>query len=413
MSVFKLPNGRWRAQVRRKGLPPFEGVYSTKKEAQNKEAAFITECSAPPQSADIVLSNLWLRYEVSREYLAKAAHTRKTEACRIKPILAILGHYSLERLAQRPDLIHDYIDNRSMAISSRTNKRISASSVRLEIAALASIIKWAQQRKIISINFLKDITRPGQVKRKRRVLPVEQAKLANAARQRENPSLAEAARFTLILRRLGCRPGELASVLRTDIRLRDAEITFRNTKCKEQDRRVPLSSEAVSLIDAQLWYALENCKTSLYLFSTLGHAKDTGKPRPWHAYNYSTAINRLRDAEVVPITFHAHAMRREFISRAIEAGMPYATIRKATGHHSTQAIEIYDEGLAIAPDVRKALDAHQQTVSLELLAGHLEELGYAPERVDEAMAAIKGEKLKPYSRVYANGEQSRPPRGRA
>ena len=37
----------------------------------------------------------------------------------------------------------------------------------------------------------------------------------------------------------------------------------------------------------------------------------------WKAYAYSTAVKRLRKAGVVPADFHAHAMRREFISREI------------------------------------------------------------------------------------------------
>ena len=78
-------------------------------------------------------------------------------------------------------------------------------------------------------------------------------------------------------------------------------------------------------------------------------------------------------------------MRREFMLRAIEARIPYATIRKTTGHHSTRAIEIYDEGLAVAPDVRKVLGEHQARVSDEVLARHFEAMGLSPEQIEDML----------------------------
>ena len=407
MSVFKLENGRWRVQVRRKGFPNCEGVFATQREAKAHEAAFVAECEAAARPADITLSALWERYEASHEYRAKSDHTRKTEASRIKPVLAKLGAYSLHRLEERVHLIYDYIDGRAKAVSPKTKRKLSPSSVRLEVAALSAVVAWAQRRKLVRSNFLKGVSRPGQSKRKRRVPAVEQARLESAVLSWDEPKLAESARFALLLRRLGCRPGELAGVLRADLRMRDAELTFRDTKYKRQDRRIPLSDEALSLIDAQLRHAQEHDAASPYLFSTRGRKTEGDDAEVWRPYAYSTAVKRLRKAGVVPGDFHAHAMRREFISRAIEAGMPYATIRKVTGHHSTQAIEIYDEGLAVAPDVRSALDAHQRTVTEELILGQFEAMGLSAEQVEAVLLRMKGEKPKPYAHVYANGEKAR------
>ena len=405
MSVYQLKNKRWRVQVRRQGFPALDAVFATKGEASLRQAQFETECAAAAKPADVTLTALWERYEASHEFLTKSEHTRKTEASRIKPVLDALGAYSLKRLEERPHLVYDFIDTRSKAVSPKTKRRLSSSSVRLEVSALSSAIGWAQRRKLVMSNFVRGISRPGQAKRKRRVPVVEQAKLDMAVGQWDEPKLAEAARFALLLRRLGCRPGELAEVLRADLRMRDAELTFRDTKYKRQDRRIPVSDEALGLIDAQLRYAMQECATSPYLFSRRA-VKDRDK-EPWKPYGYSNAVKRLRDAGVVPQDFHAHAMRREFISRAIEAGMPYATIRKVTGHHSTQAIEIYDQGLAVAPDVRKALDEHQSTVSEELMLGQMEALGFTPQQIESMLMRLQGKQKNAVSFVYANGEEAR------
>lgn len=351
MSVHKLENDRWRVQVRRKGFPNCEGVFATQRGAE-----FVAECEAAARPADITLSALWERYEASHEYRAKGDCTRKTEASRIKPVLAKLGAYSLHRLKERTYLIYDYIDSRANAVSPKTKRQLSPSSVRLEVAALSSVVAWVQRRKLVRANFLKGVNRPGQSKRKRRVPVVEQARLESAVLSWDEPKLAESARFALLLRRLGRRPGKLAGVLRADLRMRVAELTFHDTKFKGEDRRIPLP-EALSLIDAQFRHAQEHDTASPYLFSTHRRKTERDTAEVWRPYAYSTAAKRLRKAGVVPEDFHAHAMRREFVSRAIEAGLPYATIRKVTGRHSTQAIEIYDEGLAIALDIRTALGA--------------------------------------------------------
>jgi integrase len=405
MSVFQLPSGRWRVQVRRVGYPNFDKVFRTERQARAANAELLKQAAEVVEGKSATLENLWARYAASFEFKSKAPHTQRTELGRAKPLLAELGRYSLDVLEQSPQVIYDYIDRRSAVISPKTKRKLSNTSIRLEVATLSAIVAWAKRRKVVTGNFIRHIDRPGQAKRKRRVRPVEQARLEMAVLKFDDPKLAEAARFALLLRRLGCRPGELASVLQSDISLRNAELVFRNTKYLKQDRRIPLSEEAVSLIDAQLAHALDDCDGSPYLFSTMGKKGD--RAEKWQPYGYSGAVKRLRDAEVVPADFHAHAMRREFISRAIEAGIPYATIRKMTGHHSTQAIEIYDEGLAVAPDVRKALDDHQTRVSDELLLGHFEAMGLTPEQIEDLLLRLKGEQPKAVRRVYANGERSR------
>jgi hypothetical protein len=112
----------------------------------------------------------------------------------------------------------------------------------------------------------------------------------------------------------------------------------------------------------------------------------------------------LKHNNVVEADFHAHAMRREFISRAIESSMNYATIRKQTGHHSTQAIEIYDEGLSTAPEIRAALDEHSSLIFKDINTGFMLSSGFSQEIINKGSSITKEdltrEKLREEKEAY-------------
>ncbi|WP_185748568.1 tyrosine-type recombinase/integrase [Herbaspirillum sp. SJZ107] len=246
-------------------------------------------------------------------------------------------------------------------------------------------------------NFVRQIDRPAQAKRKRRVGGVELAGLGHAA-QSHDSRIAEAARFALLLRYAGCRPGELARLRRDDVSLSSETLVFRNTKFKSEDRSIHLTPRAVSILNAQFYQNTVEGVESEYVFST--RAKTSTPETPVYVYyNYESAIKLLRRLGVVEQSFHAHAMRREYISRAIETNMPYSTIKKLTGHHSSQAIEIYDEGLSTAPEIREALNRHEQAINEDELIGVLTRMGMSPQQVKEALAKARGEYVSPMKAV--------------
>jgi len=391
MSILALPNGKFRVQIRRKGFPKFDKVFPSRLAAEAAEAAVKGEQKPVEQAADLTLSEVWTRYSQSQAFLQKAANTRDTEAGRIKPVLAELGEYSLLNLQNSPSLVYDYIDKRSTSISPKTKRKLSTTSVRLEVAALSAVVAFAKQRKIVPANFIRQIDRPAQAKRKRRVPGVEVAGLRSVARG-DDPRLSEAARFALILRFLGCRPGELAGLKRADLNLHRSELTFRNTKYKAEDRLVHLVRAAVDLFNSQILYYKTTGIESEFVFSTLSRANAEGK-KVYVLYNYTSGVNALRKLGVIEKSYHSHAMRREFISRAIETGMEYSTIRKQTGHHSTQAIEIYDEGLSTADEVRQLLDKHANVIDDDELYGMFQRMGASRELLEKIKKVTKGERI--------------------
>lgn len=403
MGILKLPDGRFRVQIRRKGFPRFDHVYDTRSDAEAAQDAALRQMSEPvPGAADLTLNEAWNRYRESSQFFDKALRTQRTEEGRIKPVLQHLGGYSLSNLAERPYLLQDYIDSRRKLVSEKTRRKLSPTSVRLEVAALSAVAIWAVERRLILKNFVNDIKRPVQTKRKRRVPLLEQGRLELAVVQQSDAVIAEGARFLLLMRMLGCRPGELASLLRVDIRFAQHDVTFRNTKFEGENRLVHVTDKARQWLDAQYQYAKQHAPDSPYLFST--RARKGRELASWKPYNYAWPVRRLKEAGVIDSDFHAHAMRREFISRAIEGGLPYATIRKQTGHHSTQAIEIYDEGLSTAPEIRAALDAHDRVVQNESLEGLMSAAGISPEQIREYLNRIEKSSPSPVQRAHANGE---------
>jgi len=264
--------------------------------------------------------------------------------------------------------------------------------VRLEIAALSAVFIWAKKRRLIRENFVRLITRPVQLPRKRRMAVVELSALKESTDDCQ-PRVAEAARFIRLLRLLGCRPGELAGLECQDVSLATSNVTFRRTKHEREDRTVHVSEAAASTIAGQINYINDTVPGAPFLFPTAKRLPQSDRSEDRYAvYNYAWAVKLLRKRGIVGTDFHAHAARREFVSRAIEDGLPYATIRKQTGHHSTAAIEMYDRGLATAPEIRDALNRHAQTVSDDELVGLLARFDISDKDATRIMQRVKGGK---------------------
>lgn len=362
MGITRLPSGSFRVQIRRKSLN-FDETFPTEQQALDAEQRM--KSSPAVQAQGKRLSELWDDYAASSVFEAKSINTQKTEKVRIKPVLAKLGNYAISELELRTDLIYEYIDERMRSVSARTRKKRSGSTVRLEVAALSALIAFAKKRRLIRENFVSGISRPVTKARKRRVPTREQGALQIYARNSDQ-NIAQAARFALLIRFLGCRPGELAGLLHRDVNLQRKELICRDTK-NGQDRCIHVTQEAATMLNLQLTVGEDSCP---YVFGTWSKAKEC-----WVPYNYAWGMKLLRRCAGIEADFCAHAGRREFISRAIEENIPLTTIKKQTGHKSVQALEMYDQALSTAPEQRKVWDRLAGVVADENLLGVFENLG--------------------------------------
>lgn len=376
---MQLPSGRWRLQIRQKKLQADE-LFDTEEAAREKEARLLAARNQDP--GKMTLAQVWQLYLDSEMFEAKAEKTQSTELGRIKPVLEKFGNYSLEDLASNVKLVKEYKRERQKTISPRTKKKMSNTSVRLEMAAYSAVIEFAVEEDLLDVNFVNQVKRPAPAVRKRRVFQEEQGKLAIFARN-SDPAVAQAARFQLLIRHLGCRPGELRDLLVRDVAMLRREVTFWDTK-NGTDRRAHTTAEALTMLQLQLDSVPEG---SPYLFPTWSKYK-----KAWVPYVYANGVKRLRELNVVLPDYHAHAGRREFVSRAIEGNVPHMTIKKQTGHKSTQALEIYDRGLSTAPTIRAELDRLAADVKDEGLMGALRALGLTPEQ-ERRLAILQGKNM--------------------
>lgn len=378
MPVMKLPSGRWRVQIRRKGLPTFDKVVTTEQEARELEKAQLELPQRGFLPAEITLDELWTQYKSSSDFRAKAPATQTTERTRIKPVLKHLGGYALKYLEQAPSLIYDFIDAREQVVSKRTKQHLSSTSRRLEIAALSAVIRWAKKRNMVRQNFVRVISRPGQAKRRRRVSPVETAKV-QAGMKHSDPKVQQASRFIYVMRLLGCRPGELARLRWQHVSWKTADALFTNTKYKGEDRKVHLVQAALQVLREQQSHWSDHAPKSPFVFTS--HARSKRDPEPFKPFNFSGAVKVLREHGVVEGDFHAHATRREYVSRAIEEGVPYATIGKQTGHRSIAAIQLYDQGDVLAKTQRAAVEEQNKKLQMDVIRGAMELAGFPEERI--------------------------------
>lgn len=246
MSISELPSGRWRLQIRRRTIQ-HDQLYDSLEEAERIQEELL---SRKETDKKLTLTTLNEQYQESHDFSRKSVETQRTERSRIKHVLEKFGSYTLQELQENTELIYDYIDDRLRQKNKRTGKKVGATSVRLEVAALSALVEYAKKRKKVRENFVSHIERPTSKPRKRRIDNTEQGAMMIAARN-SDPDVAQAARFQMLLRHLGCRPGELRDLRIENIRLQKNELSFIDTK-NGTDRTVHTTGDARTLIELQL-----------------------------------------------------------------------------------------------------------------------------------------------------------------
>lgn len=391
----KLNNGRYRVQVRGGGFPVFDQVFTRRADALAAEQAERARRTKPTlYDADMTLAAAAARYFESALFVEKKPHTQAGETSKIKPVLAALGNFALRHLADG-QRIADYRDSRLKVVSDKTKRKIGFNTVRLELAALAAVFDWVIERHILPRKPTIGIRRPHGKPRERRLNDTEAFRLNMFLSSNVSmPENLEPARFVVIQRELGCRPGELATLRRVDWDPRGATVTFRDTKSHRASRTALVSAVANRLLGEQLVFAKTAAPESPYVFTTW---KRDRAPR---AYHYKTAIQFLRDLGMVDPDFHAHAARREHISSSLEHGVPHNDIMKQVGQRSIAALLMYDQAQANHPAVRARLKTAAEDRSKE-------EVGKLARALHAPAAAVAARLQQPAPTIA-----TRPPRRR-
>ena len=235
--------------------------------------------------------------------------------------------------------IAEYRDNRLSEFNSRTQKPISANTVRLELALLSALYNLAKvEWGTCSINPVENVRKPTVSSGRTRRLTTQEERQLTRYFKDKNPELL--AIFQIALE-TGMRQGEILSLRweYTDLRLSVAHLPL--TK-NGTSRDVPLSSKARQILcDLGERPHHENG----YIFSY----KSSGFKSAWRVALKALAIDDL----------HFHDLRHEAISRFFELGtLNVMEVAAISGHKSMNMLKRYTH-LRAAHLVNK-LDAHKK-----------------------------------------------------
>ncbi|KHS70387.1 site-specific integrase [Pectobacterium brasiliense] len=235
--------------------------------------------------------------------------------------------------------IAEYRDNRLSEFNSRTQKPISANTVRLELALLSALYNLAKvEWGTCSINPVENVRKPTVSSGRTRRLTTQEERQLTRYFKDKNPELL--AIFQIALE-TGMRQGEILSLRweYTDLRLGVAHLPL--TK-NGTSRDVPLSSKARQILCG---LGERPHHENGYIFSYTS----SGFKSAWRVALKVLAIDDL----------HFHDLRHEAISRFFELGtLNVMEVAAISGHKSMNMLKRYTH-LRAAHLVNK-LDAHKK-----------------------------------------------------
>ncbi|RWA26778.1 integrase [Pseudomonas veronii] len=343
-TIVKTPSATWKAVVRMQGWPTASKTFRTKRDAEDWARGTEDEMTRGLYIRRTLSEKMTLEAALSRYLLevtpSKADSTQKSDKTKSKPLIRLLGKYSLAALT--PDIIAGYRDrrlNEPVATKLKKNslvvpRNVGDNTVRLELALLSHLFTIAIQEWRIGLpqnpvsNVRKPSPGPG---RDRRLLPEEEISLLRAVSAHSNPMLAWIFRIAL---ETGMRSSEIVSLRRHRVDLKKRVARLGNTK-NGSARTVPLSLIATNVFAQALDNPVRPSDSDLIFFGEPG--KD-GKRKP---YVFSkTWIEMKKKLGIADFRFHD--LRHEAVSRFVETGeFSDQQVAAISGHKSMQMLRRY------------------------------------------------------------------------
>ncbi len=323
MATFKkLASGKWQAQVARAGIRKSKS-FPSKREAQDWATAEEHRISsgASEQAAKITFGSVMDRYAREESVKKKGARWEIVRLERLKN--DTMAGVLLADLDET--VLADWRDRRLL--------EVAPASVNREMVLLSAVLNVAKKEwRLLTHNPISDVRKPTKPPpRDRRVSVAELEKmieLAGADLSKKQARAIHAFRFAI---ETAMRAGEILSLTaeRVDLEKRVAELpVIKNGS----SRRVPLSSEAVRLIEA-----LPKSEGSLFDLDSA---------------SLDVLFRKVRDkAEISGLTFHDS--RHEATTRLAKK-MDVLPLARVTGHKDLKMLlGYYNE---TAEDLAKLLD---------------------------------------------------------
>jgi integrase len=330
----------WKAVVRRIGYPTVSKTFRLKKAAEDWAKGVEDEMArriyiqrAPSEKT--TLSQAMTRYlaEVST---SKSVSTQASEKTKSKPLVRILGDYSLAALT--PDVIANYRDKRlnediqTKSPTSKPKRKVSSSTVLHELALLSHLFTTARQEWQIGLttNPVSGVRKPKQSRGRNRRLEIrEEGKLLEATRAYSNPFLSWIVELAL---ETSMRLGEVSSITIDHVDLHRRVIMLPDTKNSDV-RLVPLSRRATEIMcEALAFPRPTDCRLVFF-----GEPGRDGVRRP---YKFNRAWRDIKN-RLGMSDFRFHDLRHEAVSRLISAGISDQQVAAISGHKSMQMLKRY------------------------------------------------------------------------
>lgn len=330
----------WKAVVRRRGYPTVSKTFRLKRSAEDWARGVEDEMARRifihrAGSEKTTLRQAMDRYltEVSS---TKRESTQKSEQTKSKPLIRILGDYSLAALT--PDIIANYRDKRlsedvqTKSPKSKPKSKVSNSTVLHELALLSHLFTTAIQEWHIGLTFnpVSGVRKPSPGRgRNRRLGQQEERKLLEATRAYSNPFLGWIVELAL---ETSMRLGEASGVQLNQVDLSRRIIMLPDTK-NHEIRMVPLSRRATEIMREALAFPRpHDCQ--LVFFG------EPGRDGQRHPYRFNRAWTKIKN-DLGMADFRFHDLRHEAVSRLISAGVPDQQVAAISGHKSMQMLKRY------------------------------------------------------------------------
>jgi integrase/recombinase XerD len=275
-----------------------------------------------------------------RHERGQADHTQRTYAALLNKFVAWAGQQGLSdwKSVKLNHLMSFLQHERGRALLNQPTespRRLSSESVYLEIAALRSLYRFAEDEKLLPMNLAENLSLPRRWKRLPKALNSQEVERILTPESPETPqSLCDQAILELAYAS-GLRLAELRNVRLEQLHL---EAGFINVIGKgNKERVVPVGSQAV----AALQRFIEVGRPKLVTARSPANVFLTKRGTPFAAVTLWLRIKQRVGRAGIERNVTPHMLRHSFATHLLENGADLRVIQELLGHASISTTEVY------------------------------------------------------------------------
>ena len=327
-TIFRTKDGRWRAQVRKSGMPSRSRNFARKADA-NAWAAQM-ESAMSGNAGTIVAPSAMTMAHLIHAY-QRDVKTGRTTNANLERISKAIGDVPVRKFNEIT--VQTFVDT-------RIKEGITGSTIAGDLSALSSVLRYARRAKHIDID-------DGIAAAARRGLTAR--KISTRSKMRSRIPTPE--EFQRVIDHIEANPrniiptSQIARFLRySAMRLSEAtSITVENIKRNEgavflPHRKTPNGADTAALVPI--------LSEAMQILIEASQGRTEGRVWPYNSRSISTAW--ARSAKAVGLQgLRLHDMRRAATTDLAKIGLSAPLIQSVTGHKSLHSLQHY---LAISPE---------------------------------------------------------------